>query len=110
MCNNKEPFYKCNLSNDECTFTTMPMEERYIMDDDSSIISLLVNKDDDVSSMCSSTESLAAYDADLENFISNESEANYIIRSRCTICIDAHRDFFFLPCGHCISCYQCRTN
>ncbi|KAL0862486.1 hypothetical protein Bca101_041604 [Brassica carinata] len=84
-------------------------EEKYVMDDDSSTISLLVNKDDDVSSMCSWTESVTAYDADREDFSGNESEASYGNRTRCAICFDTHRDCFFLPCGHCFTCYQCGT-
>ncbi|KAL0862485.1 hypothetical protein Bca101_041603 [Brassica carinata] len=84
-------------------------KEIYAMDDDSSTISLLVNKDDDVSSMCSWTESFTASDADREDFSGNESEASYGNRTRCAICFDTHRDCFFLPCGHCFTCYQCGT-
>ncbi|CAN6831836.1 unnamed protein product [Brassica oleracea var. botrytis] len=84
-------------------------EDRHVMDDDSSITSLLVHKDDDVSSMRSWTESFAAYDADREDFSGNESEASYGTKTRCAICFDAKRDCFFLPCGHCVSCYQCGT-
>ncbi|KAF8085309.1 hypothetical protein N665_0672s0025 [Sinapis alba] len=83
-------------------------EDRYVMDDDSSI-SLLVNKDDDVSSICSWPESFAAYDADREDFNDNESEASYTTRACCAICFDAQRDCFFLPCGHCVTCYLCGT-
>ncbi|CAN7103695.1 unnamed protein product [Brassica rapa subsp. narinosa] len=66
-------------------------EDRHVMDDDSSITSILVHKDDDVSS------------------IGNEGEASYGTKTRCAICFDAKRDCFFLPCGHCVACYQCGT-
>lgn len=84
-------------------------EDRHVMDDDSSITSILVHKDDDVSSMCSWSESFAAYDADREDFSGNEGEASYGTKTRCAICFDAKRDCFFLPCGHCVACYQCGT-
>ncbi|KAL1193642.1 E3 ubiquitin-protein ligase APD1 [Cardamine amara subsp. amara] len=70
---------------------------------------LLANKDDDSSSTGSCNESFADDDADLEEFIGNEGEASKSNRGLCAICCDAPRDCFFLPCGHCVSCYQCGT-
>ncbi|KAG7643526.1 hypothetical protein ISN44_As02g033260 [Arabidopsis suecica] len=37
----------------------------------------------------------------------NDVEASN--KSLCAICFDAPRDCCFLPCGHCVSCYQCGT-
>lgn len=82
---------------------------RYLAEDGSTSSQrarLLENKDDDGSSMGSSTESFAADDNDLEGFMGNEGDSN---RRLCAICFDAPRDCFFLPCGHCVSCYQCGT-
>ncbi|XP_031128214.1 E3 ubiquitin-protein ligase APD2-like isoform X1 [Ipomoea triloba] len=31
------------------------------------------------------------------------------MRHLCAICFDAPRDCFFLPCGHCLSCFECGT-
>ncbi|KFK22532.1 hypothetical protein AALP_AAs66306U000100 [Arabis alpina] len=45
-------------------------------------------------------------DADLEEFMGNEGDST---TWRSAICFDAPRDCFFLPCGHCVSCYQCGT-
>ncbi|CAH8325657.1 unnamed protein product [Eruca vesicaria subsp. sativa] len=84
-------------------------EERDQTENDSASTRLLINKDEDGSSMGSSNESFAADDADLEDFIGNEGEASNSSRRLCAICFDAKRDCFFLPCGHCVSCYQCGT-
>ncbi|KAG2332544.1 hypothetical protein Bca4012_017885 [Brassica carinata] len=84
-------------------------EESYQTDNDSARTRLLVNKDDDGSSMGSSNGSFAADDADLEDFTGHEGEASNSTRRLCAICFDAKRDCFFLPCGHCVSCYQCGT-
>ncbi|KAF8044785.1 hypothetical protein N665_6833s0002 [Sinapis alba] len=84
-------------------------EESYQSENDSGRTRLLVNKDEDGSSMGSSNESFAADDADLEDFTGNEGEASNSSRRLCAICFDAKRDCFFLPCGHCVSCYQCGT-
>ncbi|CAD5320724.1 unnamed protein product [Arabidopsis thaliana] len=37
----------------------------------------------------------------------NDVEASN--KSLCAICFDSPRDCCFLPCGHCVSCYQCGT-
>ncbi|KAJ0262265.1 E3 ubiquitin-protein ligase APD1 [Hirschfeldia incana] len=84
-------------------------EESYQTENDSARTRFLANKDDDGSSMGSSNESFAADDADLEDFTGNEGEASNSTRRLCAICFDARRDCFFLPCGHCVSCYQCGT-
>ncbi|VFQ90971.1 unnamed protein product [Cuscuta campestris] len=34
-----------------------------------------------------------------------ESDAPHL----CAICFDAPRDCFFIPCGHCLSCFECGT-
>jgi hypothetical protein len=46
------------------------------------------NEEDDEGSSCSSSEDL--YDAKL-----------------CVICYDDQRNCFFVPCGHCATCYDC---
>lgn len=46
------------------------------------------NKEDDAVSSSSSSEDL--YDAKL-----------------CVICYDEQRNCFFVPCGHCATCYDC---
>ena len=84
-------------------------EERDQTQNDSARTRLLVNKDEDGSSLGSSNESFAADDADLEDLTGNEGEASDSTRPLCAMCFDAKRDCFFLPCGHCVSCYQCGT-
>ncbi|ESQ52476.1 hypothetical protein EUTSA_v10017777mg [Eutrema salsugineum] len=83
-------------------------EERDPTENESARIRLLANKDDDVSSMGSSDGSYAADDFfdDLEDFFGNEGNGT---RRLCAICFDSPRDSFFLPCGHCVACYQCGT-
>ncbi|CAA7052170.1 unnamed protein product [Microthlaspi erraticum] len=66
---------------------------------------LLANKDDDDSS-CNG--SLAGDDADLDDFVGEEGSKS-TTRRMCAICFDAARDCFYLPCGHCVSCYGCGT-
>ncbi|ESQ52477.1 hypothetical protein EUTSA_v10016735mg [Eutrema salsugineum] len=80
--------------------------ERYLTENDSARTRLLANKDDDGSSTGSS---FAADDAEFEDFIGSEGEASNGTRRLCAICLDSQRDCFFLPCGHCVSCYQCGT-
>ncbi|CAN7008493.1 unnamed protein product, partial [Brassica oleracea var. botrytis] len=63
----------------------------------------------DCSTVCSWTESFVAYDADLEEFVGNESEASYGTRSLCAISFIAQRDCFFLPCGPLRLLYHCGT-
>ncbi|CAH2058841.1 unnamed protein product [Thlaspi arvense] len=75
--------------------------ERALTDNDSPRRPLLANKDDDGSSMGSSNESFVD-DADLEDLSGNGVED-------CIMCFEARRDCFFLPCGHCVTCYECGT-
>ncbi|XP_019102518.1 PREDICTED: uncharacterized protein LOC104792617 [Camelina sativa] len=70
---------------------------------------LIGNKDDDVSSIGSCNEPFANDDADLEDNMRHVGEASNQTRRLCAICLDAPRDCFFLPCGHCVSCYECGT-
>ncbi|WCJ28027.1 RING/U-box superfamily protein [Euphorbia peplus] len=79
---------------------------------------LLSYKDDDVSSWGSSYDSVSNDDEDLENFLaansmegksSRDSENGNNTRRLCAICFDAPRDCFFLPCGHCVACFECGT-
>ncbi|CAN8317046.1 unnamed protein product [Cochlearia groenlandica] len=84
-------------------------EETSQTENDAARTRLVPNKDEDGSSIGSSNESFAADDADMEEFVCNEGEASNSTRRLCAICFDAPRDCFFLPCGHCVSCYQCGT-
>lgn len=79
---------------------------------------LLVHKDDDVSSRGSSYDSVSHDEEDLEEQIAASSvegqqttDGENINNPRrlCVICFDAHRDCFFLPCGHCAACFTCAT-
>ncbi|XP_065852976.1 E3 ubiquitin-protein ligase APD2 isoform X2 [Euphorbia lathyris] len=79
---------------------------------------LLSYKDDDLSSWGSSYDSVSNDDEDLENFLvsnslegksSRDSENGNNTRRLCAICFDAPRDCFFLPCGHCVACFECGT-
>ncbi|XP_010517109.1 PREDICTED: uncharacterized protein LOC104792618 [Camelina sativa] len=64
-------------------------------DYDSPRTPLLADKDDD-----------GSLSTNLEG---NDEEAGKESRCVCIICYDAPRDCFFLPCGHCVSCFQCGT-
>ncbi|KAJ8898924.1 hypothetical protein K2173_008417 [Erythroxylum novogranatense] len=79
---------------------------------------LLSQKDDDLSSWGSSYDSASNDEADLEEFLSTNSlegkpardgENGNNTRRLCAICFDAPRDCFFLPCGHCVACFDCGT-
>ncbi|MCL7040626.1 hypothetical protein MKW94_025811 [Papaver nudicaule] len=78
---------------------------------------LLVNKDDDVSSWGSSYCSGSNEDEDLEDALIVDSlegklpkdGENSNPRRLCVVCFDAPRDCFFLPCGHCATCFTCGT-
>ncbi|OVA02693.1 zinc finger protein [Macleaya cordata] len=78
---------------------------------------LLVNKDDDLSSWSSSYDSVSHDEEDLEDSIAVDSlegkqlkdGENSNPRRLCVICYDAPRDCFFLPCGHCATCFTCGT-
>lgn len=80
---------------------------------------LLLPKDDDVSSWGSSYD-ITSHDEDdpgelgagcsLEGKALYEGENNNDNPQRlCIICLDATRDCFFLPCGHCAACFTCGT-
>ena len=78
---------------------------------------LLPEKDDDISSWGSSYDSVSHDEEDLEQWPAvtsvegkplNEGESNDP-RRLCVICFDAPRDCFFLPCGHCATCFTCGT-
>ncbi|EOA27180.1 hypothetical protein CARUB_v10023281mg [Capsella rubella] len=57
----------------------------------------------------SSDDSFTNDDADLEELMGSNGETSNRTRCLCAICFDTPRDCFFLPCGHCVSCYQCGT-
>lgn len=78
---------------------------------------LLLPKDDDALSWGSSYECISNDEEDLEEFLAvsslesksiNEGNDNYTQRL-CVICFDGPRDCFFLPCGHCATCFTCGT-
>ena len=78
---------------------------------------LLPHKDDDLSSWDSSDDS-ASHDEDaqdkpgaggLDGKPKCDCENNSNPKRLCTICFDAPRDCFFLPCGHCVACFSCGT-
>ncbi|GLT37607.1 hypothetical protein SLA2020_119140 [Shorea laevis] len=79
---------------------------------------LLSRKDDDLSSWGSSYDSLSNDEDDLEEFLEastsqgtslRDGENSNNTRRLCAICFDAPRDCFFLPCGHCVACFECGT-
>ncbi|KAK9920421.1 hypothetical protein M0R45_028976 [Rubus argutus] len=78
---------------------------------------LLSYKDDDQSSWGSSYDSASNDEGDLEDLVAagslegkslRDGESNNT-RRLCAICFDAPRDCFFLPCGHCVACFECAT-
>ncbi|XP_022732344.1 uncharacterized protein LOC111286575 [Durio zibethinus] len=78
---------------------------------------LLPEKDDDISSWGSSYDSVSHDEEDLEQWLAatylegkplHEGESNNLPRF-CVICFDAPSDCFFLPCGHCATCFTCGT-
>ncbi|KAJ4749657.1 RING/U-box superfamily protein [Rhynchospora pubera] len=70
---------------------------------------LLTNKDDDNSSLGSSYESVSHDEEDIEEWLKMEAAKSLESGSSnlCSICCDAPRDCFFLPCGHSATCYAC---
>ncbi|KAL8129413.1 hypothetical protein V2J09_018568 [Rumex salicifolius] len=79
---------------------------------------LLTPKDDDASSLGSSydsdpnsdEENLDDVEAKLyEGKAVGDGQSSNVIRQLCVICFDAPRDCFFLPCGHCATCYECAS-
>ncbi|KAK7305400.1 hypothetical protein VNO77_43305 [Canavalia gladiata] len=79
---------------------------------------LLPSKDDDLSSRGSSYESFSNEEEDLTFWVAMNSvegkpvrdgETSNDIQHLCVICFDAPRDCFFLPCGHCSTCFACGT-
>ncbi|KAL1193643.1 E3 ubiquitin-protein ligase APD1 [Cardamine amara subsp. amara] len=76
------------------------VEKRYLSFNDSARTPILANTYDD---------GLVNDDADLQEYNGNEGEARNINKRLCAICWDAPIDCFFIPCGHCISCYKCGT-
>ncbi|KAG9155131.1 hypothetical protein Leryth_011107 [Lithospermum erythrorhizon] len=79
---------------------------------------LIPQKDDDVASLGSSYDS-DSQDGDdpdggpsagsHQGHVASDQELDNNTRRLCAICFDAPRDSFFLPCGHCVSCYACGT-
>ncbi|MED6193955.1 hypothetical protein PIB30_023971 [Stylosanthes scabra] len=81
---------------------------------------LLSRKDDDLSSWGSSYDSVSQDDDDLEfpavggsaegnKSVGGNGESSNNTQRLCAICFDAPRDCFFLPCGHCATCFECGT-
>lgn len=79
---------------------------------------LLSFKDDDLSSWGSSYDSVSHDEDDIEDFLAlaslegksqGDGENTNNTRRLCAICFDAPRDCFFLPCGHCVACFECAT-
>ncbi|KAI4353357.1 hypothetical protein L6164_002315 [Bauhinia variegata] len=78
---------------------------------------LLSYKDDDLSSWGSSFDSLSHDEEDfdlqtrgsMEGKSLGDGETHNNTRRLCGICFDAPRDCFFLPCGHCVACFECAT-
>ncbi|CAM8888934.1 unnamed protein product [Rhodiola kirilowii] len=77
---------------------------------------LLTSKDDDVISWGSSYDCLSNDEDDLEDCprsstlegkLAVDNENLTITKRLCAVCFDAPRDCFFLPCGHCVACYDC---
>ncbi|KAA8543732.1 hypothetical protein F0562_022091 [Nyssa sinensis] len=79
---------------------------------------LLSPKDDDLLSWGSSYDSLSHEEEEVDEWLAvasldgrllKEGESNSNSRRLCVICFDAQRDCFFLPCGHCATCFTCGT-
>ncbi|KAK2361089.1 RING/U-box superfamily protein [Trifolium repens] len=78
---------------------------------------LLSRKDDDLSSWGSSYDSLPQDEEDLDFLVGGSTDGKCLgdgetsnnTRRLCAICFDAPRDCFFLPCGHCVACFECGT-
>lgn len=74
---------------------------------------LLSVKDDDLSSWGSSYDSLSEDEEKLNDAVAilngkqQVRESNNDRHSLCILCLDRFRDCFFLPCGHCASCFTC---
>jgi hypothetical protein len=80
-------------------------------------VALLPHKDDDLSSWGSSYDSVSDEDGvedllalgSLEGVSLGDGESSNNTRRLCAFCFDAPRDCFFLPCGHCVACFECGT-
>lgn len=78
---------------------------------------LLSRKDDDLSSLGSSYDSISSDEEELDKWLGVgfsdgkqlEGETNCNPQLLCVICLSAPRDCFFLPCGHSSSCFTCGT-
>ncbi|MQL83864.1 hypothetical protein Taro_016367 [Colocasia esculenta] len=78
---------------------------------------LLSNKDDDDSSLGSSYDSVSNEEGDIEEHLEVAMKEPKPVRGSevcesqhlCAICCNAPRDCFFLPCGHCATCFTCGT-
>ncbi|KAI4364282.1 hypothetical protein MLD38_020393 [Melastoma candidum] len=77
---------------------------------------LLMYKDDDLSSWGSSYDSASQDEAEIEEMLAAQAPEGKILKGGengnntrwlCGICFDAPRDCFFLPCGHCVACFDC---
>ncbi|XP_021845128.1 E3 ubiquitin-protein ligase APD2 isoform X2 [Spinacia oleracea] len=62
---------------------------------------LLSQKDDELSSLGSS------YDSGSQNDEETQEDMEEGCRRLCVICFDAPKDCFFIPCGHCATCFTC---
>ncbi|XP_021744721.1 uncharacterized protein LOC110710698 isoform X2 [Chenopodium quinoa] len=62
---------------------------------------LLSQKDDEISSLGSS------YDSGSQNDEEAQEDLEEGCRRLCVICFDAPKDCFFIPCGHCATCFTC---
>lgn len=77
---------------------------------------LLPQKDDDLSSLGSSYDSGSQNGEDYQDFLEEGycdggsgggGGKKYHPGQLCVICCDAPKDCFFIPCGHCASCFEC---
>ncbi|CAA6675719.1 unnamed protein product [Spirodela intermedia] len=73
-------------------------------------------KDDDTASLGSSYDSVSNDENDIEESLLSQNRPDSLRWSEgydphhlCTICLDAAKDCFFLPCGHCATCFACGT-
>ncbi|KAG8377025.1 hypothetical protein BUALT_Bualt09G0125200 [Buddleja alternifolia] len=71
---------------------------------------LLSHKDDNFSSQGSSYASLSGDEEHVEGAQEGKPIKDDEYSQRlCAICFDAPKDCFFLPCGHCVTCFGCAT-
>ncbi|KAJ8437936.1 hypothetical protein Cgig2_031452 [Carnegiea gigantea] len=130
-----DAYFKCSLSNHICSFRLRLMKigtsrlcnlyqfnsrdeaAQQATNNGEEHEPLLSPKGDERSSWGSSYDSIPNDEEDLEEKllegypevgkVFKEGEVNCNPRRLCVVCFDGPRDCFFLPCGHCATCFPC---